>query len=157
MAVALPSPSSLLTAIALTLVLAGQSLSLQAETSLTTANHYVARLELRAPEELEAALDRVEAAFSPSEQQRFPRIQPVSFVLHGDEINVFRSKNYQRYQQLVDRTARLVAFQMIDVQICETWLRTNGVERSELPVFVDTVPVGIVRENKLMSSGSRYF
>ena len=63
-------------------------------------------------------------------------------MLHGDEINLFRRANYSQNQDLVDLAARLDAFRVIDVQVCETWMRTHQVRPEDLPPFVETVPYG---------------
>lgn len=72
----------------------------------------------------------------------FSPVEPVTFVLHGDEINLFRRQSYQSNASLVDLAARLDAFNVIDVRVCETWLLDNSVSPDELPPFVELVPFG---------------
>ena len=38
------------------------------------------------------------------------------------KLNFFTNENYARYSELVDRAARLDAFKLIDVKICQTLL-----------------------------------
>ena len=44
-------------------------------------------------------------------------------VLHGDEALAFTSAEYAVYTESVDRAARLEAFVLLDVRICENWMR----------------------------------
>lgn len=91
------------------------------------------------PGDLTALLNRAERL---ARATNFSPVNPVTFVLHGDEINLFRRDNYQANQVLVDLAARLDAFQVIDVRVCETWMRDNQVSAADLPPFVETVPFG---------------
>ncbi|MGB0958476.1 MAG: hypothetical protein ACPGUF_08385 [Litorivicinus sp.] len=84
----------------------------------------------------------------------FSPIEPVTFVLHGDEINLFKRDNYQSNQMLVDLAARLDAFKVIDVRVCETWLRDNQVAATDLPPFVELVPFGPSFQAGLQQSGA---
>lgn len=93
----------------------------------------------QSPTDLTALLDRAERI---ARKTNFSPVEPVTFVLHGDEINLFRRDNYQNNQALVDLAARLDAFKVIDVRVCETWMRDNQVSASDLPPFVETVPFG---------------
>lgn len=86
-------------------------------------------------------LERLDALASSA--SGFPRHDPV-VVLHGDEALAFTSAEYAVYTESVDRAARLEAFGLLDVRICENWMRANGVMRGDLPSFVDTVPDGAV-------------
>lgn len=57
--------------------------------------------------QLKALLDRADTL---ARQTNFSPVEPVTFVLHGDEINLFRRANYSQNQDLVDLAARLDAF-----------------------------------------------
>lgn len=110
-----------------------------------------AQLSQHSPEELSALLMRADDLARAS---NFSPVEPVTFVLHGDEINLFKRDNYGSNQNLVDLAARLDAFRVIDVRVCETWLRDNGVAASELPPFVETVPFGPGFQASLQRSGA---
>ncbi len=84
----------------------------------------------------------------------FSPVEPVTFVLHGDEINLFKRANYGVNQSLVDLAARLDAFEVIDVRVCETWLRDNQVAVTDLPPFVELVPFGPSFQAGLARSGA---
>ena len=110
-----------------------------------------AQLSQHTPDELNALLMRADDLARAS---NFSPVEPVTFVLHGDEIELFTRANYASNQSLVDLAARLDAFEVIDVRVCETWLRDNGVAASELPPFVETVPFGPTFQASLQRSGA---
>lgn len=116
---------------------------------------YVAKIEAHTPTELSDILMRIDNLLV--KDQQFPSSQPLALILHGDEARVFLRKNYIENRSLVDLAARLDAFEAIDIQICETWMRIESVSRSELPAFVDTVPYGPEQEKALLEQGYVYF
>ena len=118
-------------------------------------DNLIARLKVDSPEEIEQILRRAESYLETAEQ--YPDFEPIAFVLHGPEIQVFSRKNYDKYKDIVGLAARLEAFEVIDVQVCEVQLKRQGVEVGELPAFVDTVPFGPDREEELVDKGYRYF
>ena len=63
-------------------------------------------------------------------------------MLHGPQADRFLRSSYARNKMLVDQTAKLAAYGVLEVQICETWLRRNKHNRDELFPFVSPVPFG---------------
>lgn len=131
---------------------------LQAE-SLHAGNaespNFVARIEAHTPDEISAILQRLDGLLQ--SEQTFPSSRPLALVLHGDEVRAFLRQNYAQNREIVDLAARLDAFQAIDIQVCETWLRGASVTKSQLPAFVDTVPYGPTQEKELLEQGYEYF
>ena len=115
----------------------------------------VAHIEAHTTEELASILSRAETLLEAEEQ--YSSQQPIALILHGDETEAFLKGNYTAYRELVDLAARLDAFNVIDVQVCETWMRDNGVEREQLPPFVNTVPYGPAAERELIERGYDHF
>jgi intracellular sulfur oxidation DsrE/DsrF family protein len=74
---------------------------------------------------------------------------PVVVMLHGKEAHRFVRKNYQQNKAIVDQTAKLAAYDVIDVKICETWMRSNDYEHGDLFPFVSTVPYGAAELERL--------
>jgi intracellular sulfur oxidation DsrE/DsrF family protein len=74
-------------------------------------------------------------------------------ILHGSEAVPFTSSGYDANRELVDRAARLDAYRLIDVRICETWMTENGIERSEIPAFVEPVPYAPEEIERLQAEG----
>ena len=68
-----------------------------------------------------------------------PMTDPVVVILHGSEATSFTSAGYNDNRLLVDQAARLSAYRLLDVRMCETWMRANQVAPSDLPAFVKTV------------------
>jgi hypothetical protein len=106
------------------------------------------------PEELSSILDQAEDWASA--RSEYPD-KPIAIVLHGQEANVFVKHNYQMYRTLVDKAAKLDAFNVVDIKICETWMGMNQVRREHLPAFVDTVPYGPAETQRLLKAGYQKF
>jgi len=116
---------------------------------------YVASVALHTPEELQELFDRAEDYLS--ENQSYSESSPIEVILHGPEVRVFQRKNYGQYKMLVDQAARLDAYNIIDVRVCELWMSADQVQASELPPFVDTVPNGPAYKNQLLKQGYSNF
>lgn len=119
-----------------------------------TSDKQIAKLHAHTPEELSAVLARAEKWSS--QFSHYPNT-PIAVVLHGEEAKVFLKKNYKSYQALVDQAAKLDAFNVVDIQICERWMGSNGITKNQLPPFVDTVPYGPAREDELIKAGYQSF
>ncbi len=79
---------------------------------------------------------------------------PIVVVLHGREATAFVRKNYEQNKALVDRTALLDAHGVIEVKMCATWMRINGIEESDILPFIETVPYGPAEIERLREAGS---
>ena len=99
---------------------------------------YLIDIELHTEEELLQALKRSELLLNQGILSR-QSPSPVRFVLHGPEVKILLLQNYPRYKDTVDLAARLSAFGVVDLKVCETWLGSNHVNPEELPPFVGTV------------------
>ncbi len=115
---------------------------------------YIAQLHAHTPQELAGLLSRAEAWAQ--SKSAYPD-HPIAIILHGSEANVFIKNNYSKYQPLVDQAAKLDAFNVVDIKICERWMGFNEVQRNELPPFLDTVPFGPEEERRLIKSGYQSF
>ena len=74
---------------------------------------------------------------------------PIVMMLHGKEAHRFVRGNYSANKAIVDQTAKLAAHNVIEVRICETWLRNNNYESSDLFPFVSPVPYGVAELKRL--------
>lgn len=115
---------------------------------------YLADIKLHTESEISALLDKAEDYYN---QHGKAVDTPIQLVLHGSEVHFFRKKNYEQYKSIVDKAAKLDAFNVVDVKICETWMRYNDTNQQELPAFVDTVPLGPKEQQRLMQQGYTYF
>ncbi len=123
---------------------------------LAEAPGYVARLELNTPEELYSALLRAEMLFLEGRFQE--QLPPATLVVHGPEVSVFFKREYPQNKTLVDLAARLSAFGVVDILVCETRMGVMGRSTVELFPFVGTVPFGPDEEKRLIADeGFLYF
>lgn len=77
----------------------------------------------------------------------------VVLVLHGPEVQFFSIRNYEKYKDIVDQAARLDAFDVVDVKICQTMMGIEGVERDDIPSFIEQVPLGSGEVERLLQEG----
>jgi intracellular sulfur oxidation DsrE/DsrF family protein len=124
-------------------------------TGNSTQPQFIAQIEAHTPTEISDILMRLDSLLQ--SDQGFPTSEPLALVLHGEEVRTFLSENYADNREIVDLAARLDAFNAIDIQVCETWLRGASIAKSELPAFVDTVPYGPAQEKALVEQGYEYF
>ena len=102
-------------------------------------------------EELRVLLDRAEQlAMAPRPEGEEAS---VILVLHGPEVEFFSIKNYDKYRDIVDQAARLDAFDVVDVRICQTMISVQGVAREDIPSFIEQVPFGDDEIDRLVQEG----
>jgi hypothetical protein len=102
-------------------------------------------------EGLEVLFDRAEElAMAPR-----PRGEDASviLVLHGPEVEYFSINNYDKYKDIVDQAARLDAFDVVDVKICQTMMGVYGIEQNDIPSFIELVPYGPEEVERLEQEG----
>lgn len=102
-------------------------------------------------EELEALLIRAEEV-SQTHPADFEDLQIV-MILHGPDVDWFTHQNYEYNHKLVDLAARLDAYDVIDMKVCETTMQKRGVAKDDLPAFIESVPYAPVEIDKLLHNG----
>lgn len=118
---------------------------------------YVARIEVHTAEELDQLLNRAEQLFDSGGFESGKDV-PIAFVLHGPEAKTLLKQNYQANKLLVDRVARLSAFNVVDVKVCRTWLGGESIGLDQLPPFIMTIPFGPAELDRLIEQeGYVYF
>jgi len=85
--------------------------------------------------------------------QGLPMTDPVVVILHGSEATSFTSAGYTSNRMLVDQAARLSAYRLIEVRMCETWMEENEVAADDIPAFVETVPYAPEEIERLEAEG----
>lgn len=114
----------------------------------SNANGYVARILNDSPEEVADALERAEKLYL---EGKLPQgANPISIILHGPEVEIFFKDNYEEYKKIVDLAARLSAFGVVDVRVCETQSGIMGRSRSSIHPFIGTVPFGPTEVKRLL-------
>ncbi len=106
-------------------------------------------------DELRVLLDRAEELAT--RPQPRGRKASVVLVLHGPEVEFFAISNYSRYKDIVDQAARLDAFDVVDVKICQSMLEQLNVAQEDIPAFIEQVPYGPGEVERLVREGYVYF
>ena len=96
--------------------------------------------------EVDLILETLESAINDNQANGLP---PIVMMLHGDQANRFVRRNYDNNKTTVDQTAKLAAYGVLDVKICETWMRGNNLTHKDLFPFVNSVPLGSAELERL--------
>jgi len=124
-----------------------ESLPAEGETPLRA----VLDISVHTIEGLRVLLDRAEElAMRPQAQGEEAS---VVLVLHGPEVEFFSIRNYEKYKDIVDQAARLDAFDVVDVKICQTMLGEQGIDRDDIPSFIEQVSLGPEEVDRLVQQG----
>lgn len=102
-------------------------------------------------EELQALLQRVDE-ITQSEPESHDQLD-IALVIHGQNINMFTQKNYEQNKSMIDLAAKLDAFEVIDLKVCEWSMSQQGIQRSEIPSFVESVPFAPDEIKRLTAAG----
>lgn len=114
-------------------------------------SRYVLDVVLHSVEEIEQLLDKAEQLASKPRSANEPA--SIAIVLHGPEIDIFSIRNYDKYQRVVDRAAKLDAYNIIDVKMCMTAMRSRGIRNEDVPGFIELVPYGPEEIRSLQEKG----
>ncbi len=113
---------------------------------------YVARINNDSPEEVTDALKRAEMLYIEGKLAEVS--DPLSIVLHGPEVEIFFKDRYEQYKEIVDLAARLSAFGVINLRVCETQTGIMGRNRSSIHSFIGTVAFGPSEIKRLLNQQS---
>lgn len=102
-------------------------------------------------EELQNLLRRAEE-ITISQPEGYQNID-IALVLHGPDINLFHKQNYSENKNMVDLAAKLDAFGIIDMKICEYTMSVMELDRSDIPSFIEPVPFVPAEIKRLTSEG----
>lgn len=117
---------------------------------------FLAEITVNSPEEVEQALRRAEQLFEQGAVD--DATGPATFILYGPEVSIFLKENYQQHKTIVDLAARLSAFQVVDIRVCEIRLGMMGRDKEAIHPFVGTVPYGPGEVDRLIKEEHyRYF
>ena len=101
--------------------------------------------------ELTLILRRVEAVAQQRQSQA--GAGEIALVLHGPEVAFFARHNYERYRDLVDLAAKLSAFELIDIKMCQSMMNALEIEEQDVPAFIEQVPYGPGEVERLEQEG----
>ncbi len=100
---------------------------------------FLADVKLQSADELEEMLRRVEMMMEQGGLS-LSASNPVVFLLHGPEALSFFKTNYKKNKELADLAAKLSAYGVADINVCETWMGSKRLDKNDLLPFVSTVP-----------------
>ena len=112
---------------------------------------YLFDVSMHSIAELEALLARAEEV-SQTHPKDFEDLEIV-MIIHGPDIDWFTHQNYEYNRKLVDLAARLDAYDVIDMKVCEKTMQKRGVSANDLPEFIESVPYAPVEIDKLLNEG----
>ncbi len=107
---------------------------------------YVFDITVQNERELDVILNRAErlrGQFSPADHGR------IALVLHGEELRFFQKSNYSEFMQIVDKARLLDQNKLIDIKACQTSMQQYNIDPSELPDFIEQVPLAPVEIERL--------
>lgn len=110
------------------------------------ASGYVFDITVQNIEQLDAVLNRANKLKEQFSADQYGRI---ALVLHGQELKMFRKKNYSKFMSIVDKARQLDQQNLIDIKACQTMMQNLHIEQSELPGFIEQVPLAPVEINRL--------
>jgi len=87
----------------------------------------------------ESALDR--ASYLSKVYNADPFEASIILVLHGDEINFFAIKNYEKYKDLMVRASSLAVGGVIQFHMCKVAAKGYGYDPEDIHGFVEMVPM----------------
>lgn len=98
--------------------------------------------------ELEALLERAEEV-TINQSPEYKDLEIV-MVIHGPDIEWFTQQKYTANKKLLDLAARLDEHNIIDMKVCEKSMKYHGIDRKDIPKFIDSVPYAPIEiENRL--------
>jgi len=122
------------------------------QTQFTIGNkNYLFDISKHSIEELEALLQRARE-ITQLDSSNYGDLEIV-MILHGPDIDWFTQQNYEHNLELVDLAAKLDAFDIIDMKVCETAMSARGVKREDIPSFIESVPYAPDEMKRLLQEG----
>ena len=113
--------------------------------------HYLFVLADHSTQDLKDLLTRADEIAQTS-LEHFDDLE-IALVIHGPTVEMFMEKNYEKNKELVDLAAKLDAFNVIDLKICEKSLSSRGVSQDEIPSFIEPVPYAPDEIKRLTEEG----
>ena len=123
------------------------------ETQRLEQQKYLAKIELNTQEELAKLLSKAKTW-----SQTNKNTKPIAFVLHGKEAELLLQSNYSSNMEVLDLAKQLSDDNIIEVQVCKTWMFFNGYNEEDFANFVSTTPFAPSEIDKLIKKeGYTYF
>jgi intracellular sulfur oxidation DsrE/DsrF family protein len=104
--------------------------------------------------QLENVLDR--ASYLSALNDADPFDSKIVIVLHGDEINFFAIRNFEKYRDLMLRAQSLTVGGIIDIRMCRVSAHRRGFEPQDIHGFIAMVPMADAEIIDLQKQGFAY-
>jgi len=108
-------------------------------------------ISVHSVEQLRGVLKRAESLASGPRSAAQPA--NISLMLHGKEIEYFTIDHYSEYRDIVDLSAKLDAYNVIEFKMCETAMKDFGIDKDNIPGFIEFVPDGELEIQSLVGRG----
>ena len=82
-----------------------------------------------------------------------PNELDIALVIHGPTVGMFIEDNYGNNREMIDLAAKLDASKVIDLKICELSMSNMGVNREQVPRFIESVPFAPDEIERLKANG----
>ena len=106
----------------------------------TKPNDVAFDISVHTIDELRDVLQRAEALVSQPKSASQPA--NIALMLHGPEIKYFSIGQYAQYKDVVDLAAKLDAYNVVELKMCETAMKDFGIKKNDIPSFIEFVPSG---------------
>ena len=106
----------------------------------TEPNDVAFDISVHTIDELRDVLQRAEALVS--QPKSASQSANIALMLHGPEIKYFSIGQYAQYKDVVDLAAKLDAYNVVELKMCETAMKDFGITKSDIPSFIEFVPSG---------------
>jgi len=108
-------------------------------------------ISVQSVEQLREVLKRAESLASVPRSAAQPA--SISLMLHGKEIEFFTIDHYNQYRDIVDLSAKLDAYNVIEFKMCETAMKDFGIKKDNIPSFIEFVADGELEIKNLSRQG----
>lgn len=121
------------------------------QATLPAGEKVVFDISVKTVDQLRGVLNRAEELASGPRSAAQPA--NISIMLHGKEIKYFTIDRYKQYQDIVDLSAKLDAYNVIQFKMCETAMKDFGIKKDNIPSFIEFVPDGELEIKRLAEQG----
>lgn len=86
-----------------------------------------------------------------------PFEQSIILVLHGNEIEYFAIKHYEKHKDLMIRAQSLVESEVLKIRMCRIAAQGHGYELEDIHGFVEMIPMGDAEIIRLQNEESHAY
>ena len=122
----------------------------QAKQDLILTEKYLADIAIHTPKELFDILARADMLLEGG-RYSVAGSSPVVFLLHGDEARILFKEQYKQNKPVIDLAAKLTAFNVVDIKVCDIWMQNNNFYSKDLQPFVGVVGNAITEAERLLT------